>query len=362
MKTYFFILFISLASMATQAALEIDEKLTLRVLKTSNTKKTVLTNRGLEDGLVVGTHAKFFLTEGVIARGVVIKAAPSRSVWSIYRVIDADQLNTDTVMNIKISSELRLTEDPTRSVRVVNEDGEIDRLMMPLPPTSQGMSRVGGSDMPEILTDVDRSELESMGMGRSSKGSVGFGQRTWELWGLMHFNSLSGTVDDDLNGSGDVAQSTLDFSLGIEKYFRSTKGSFLDDVSIFGFFHRRSSETGDSIGISSSWTEFGGGANYHFHGDSKRSDNLVLFGTLSAGIGSVSGTVSMLDGTEDTLEGSSNFFALGAGAKYILSNGWGARAVLDYYQSGEVFALDSGDEITRSLAGPRIQLGVSYRF
>lgn len=362
MKTYIFIFFISLASWASHAALEIDEKLTLRVLRTSNTKKTVLTNRGLEDGLVVGTHAKFFLTDGVIARGVVIKAAPSRSVWSIYRVIDPDQLNSDTVMNIKISSELRLTEDPTRSVRVINEEGEVDRLMMPLPPTSRNMNKMSDNDIPDNLTDVDRGELESLGMGRSSRGSIGFGQKTWEVWGLIHFNSLSGTVDDDLNGSGDVSQSTLDFSIGFEKYFRSSRGSFFDNLSLFGFFHRRSSDTGDSIGISSSWTEFGGGLNYHFYGDSKRSENLNLFGTLSMGIGTVSGSVSMLDGTEDTLEGNSNFFALGAGAKYILSNGWGARAVLDYYQSGESFALESGDEITRSLAGPRLQLGVSYRF
>ena len=354
MKKLVLIFLITLAASPVWAALEIDEKLTLRLLRTSNSKKTVLTNRGLEDGLVVGTHAKFFLTEGVIARGVVIKAAPSRSVWSIYRIIDADQLNADTVMNIKISSELRLTEDPTRAVRVVDGSGEVETMM--------SLSAPAAREIPETLNDVDRMELESLGVGSSKSSPVGFAMRTWEVWGQAYFNSLSGTVDNDIDESSEITQSSLDFSLGAEKYFRASTGSFLNQVSIFGFLHQRSSDAGDSIGLSSSWTEFGGGANYHFYGDVKRPDNLVLYGSLSAGIGSVSGTVVLSETDEQTIEGSNNFFALGVGAKYILSSGWGARALLDFYQSGEVFALENGDEITRSLAGPRLQLGVSYRF
>ena len=42
--------------------LEIDEKLTLRILDVSDTKRTILINRGLEDGLVVGDHAKLYLS------------------------------------------------------------------------------------------------------------------------------------------------------------------------------------------------------------------------------------------------------------------------------------------------------------
>ena len=50
-------------------ALEIDEKLTLRIVKTSDTKKTVLINRGQEDGLAKGDHAKFYLSVGCRTRG-----------------------------------------------------------------------------------------------------------------------------------------------------------------------------------------------------------------------------------------------------------------------------------------------------
>src|SRR4051812_7385275 len=84
-------------------ALAVDEKLPLRILKSSDSKKTVLINRGIEDGLVVGDHAKFFLTTGVVGRGVVIKASPSRSVWSLYRVISPTELVADKVMNLKIT-------------------------------------------------------------------------------------------------------------------------------------------------------------------------------------------------------------------------------------------------------------------
>jgi hypothetical protein len=98
-------------------ALEIDEKLTLRFLKVSSTKKTVLINRGGEDGLVVGDHAKFFITAGVIARGVVEKVSPSRSVWSLYRVVDPTEIVEDKVLNLKISSPVRITSDPTKSLK-----------------------------------------------------------------------------------------------------------------------------------------------------------------------------------------------------------------------------------------------------
>ena len=98
-------------------ALEIDEKLTLRFLKVSSTKKTILINRGGEDGLVVGDHAKFFITSGVIARGVVEKVSPSRSVWSLYRVVDSNEITDDKVLNLKISSPVKITSDPTKSLK-----------------------------------------------------------------------------------------------------------------------------------------------------------------------------------------------------------------------------------------------------
>lgn len=342
-----------------QSALSIDEKLTLRVLRTSDSKKTILTNRGLEDGLVVDTHAKFFLTEGVVARGVVVKASPSRAVWSIYRIVDSSALSSNTVMNIKISSALKLTEDPTQSVSISPQgpNAQItERVMAPVP-----------DDESFNLTDSDREELEGFELsGSSSLGSSNistpYSQRKWEAFGLVYLNSLSGTSESSNDDSTDVSQSHVAFSLGIERYFYDSD-SFLKNFSIFGFFHSRSGQTGDDLIIEGSWTEFGGGANYHFYGQPTRPQNLVGFLSASFGIGSVSASTTSSSGQDDqTLEGSNNFLSLGVGGKYGLSSGWGARALLDYYSSGESFSLEGGDEITRSLSGPRIQLGISYRF
>ena len=59
LKKYFYFAYIILGLFSQAAhALEIDEKLTLRVLSVSESKKTFLINRGLEDGLVVDDYYK----------------------------------------------------------------------------------------------------------------------------------------------------------------------------------------------------------------------------------------------------------------------------------------------------------------
>ncbi len=63
-------------------ALEVDEKLTVRILKTSESKKTIMINRGTEDGLVEGDHAKFIVTAGIVARAVSVRVSPTRSLLS----------------------------------------------------------------------------------------------------------------------------------------------------------------------------------------------------------------------------------------------------------------------------------------
>ena len=100
----------------TVSSLEIDEKLTIRFLRLSSTKKTVLVNRGLEDGLAVGDHARFFITKGVIARGVVVRVSPTRSVWSIYKIIDPNAIVMDEIINLKITAPVKLTDDPSKSI------------------------------------------------------------------------------------------------------------------------------------------------------------------------------------------------------------------------------------------------------
>ena len=96
-------------------ALDMDETLTFRILKLSKTKKTLLINRGTDDGLEVENHAKFYLTStGVVARAVVRKVSPTRSVWAIYRLINESEINTGRVLQLKSVSAVKLSKDPTK--------------------------------------------------------------------------------------------------------------------------------------------------------------------------------------------------------------------------------------------------------
>ena len=149
-------------------SLEMDEKLTVRVLSLSNSKKTMLVNRGLEDGLVVGDHAKFFLTTGVVARGVVVKASPSRSIWSMYRLVNPQEIESDKVINLKISTPVKLTEDPTKML--VEAHSEIE----------------AGSEV--LAVPVARGDVSSKAMASKSNGN----EFTFINCGVWGINDASG--------------------------------------------------------------------------------------------------------------------------------------------------------------------------
>ena len=335
-------------------ALEIDEKLTVRVLGLSGSKKTLLTNRGLEDGLVVGDHAKFFLTTGVIARGVVIKASPGRSIWSVYRIIDADKIINDKVMNIKIASPVKLTEDPSRAIKADDMSGTI-------PVMSRGKQT---EPLPEVSAE-EQSELSGM-MDDQAPIVVGgiSSNKTLEVFGVLSLNSMSGTYEQG-DAAGDSSVGNVDLTLGFEKYF-STKGSFLENISIFGMISKRSSKSGLEVSTSSDWTEYGIGANWHFYNRPLSNNKPIGFITAAGGVGSATTEVEVASSTTasvDPLTGSSNFMLLGVGGKYYLRNGFGARLTLDYFRSGSTFEFDDSDEsLTLSLSGIRFRVGMSYRF
>lgn len=369
-------------------ALEIDEKLTLRFLKVSNSKKTILINRGAEDGVALGDHAKFFITSGVIARGVAEKVSPSRSIWSLYRVVDPDEITDGKVLNLKIASPVKITEDPSKSMK--------DE---PIPQGSDKMSMDNTDADTSKEVDVspdDQSELDTMGIEVAEKEvakvsktkkanpkdkknsqvvveetpivSNDDNSKNWEVWGTMYFNSLSGTNDNGATSTtatttGSTASAT-DIAGGIERYFL-TSDSFLKDISLTAFFHKRTLESGDSIKVSTDWFEYGGGLNYHFYNPAASTNKFIGFASGNAGIGSTTITeTTVLSGvsTEVPVKGTNMFISVGLGAKYIFANGFGFRGLLDYYSSTESY--DYGNDVItkRTLAGPRMLFGISYRF
>lgn len=371
-------------------ALEIDEKLTLRFLKVSNSKKTVLINRGAEDALALGDHAKFFITSGVIARGVVEKVSPSRSIWSLYRVVDPAEITDGKVLNLKIASPVKITVDPTKSMKEEEIPGGTDSMSM-----SDGEAATDTAPSAPGISSEEKDELEGMGLeetekavknGAKTKKSTSsspsksatsvmeetpvYGTNTsknWEVWGTLYVNSLSGTVEDGQQTTATSTASTasaIDFSAGIERYFL-TSDSFLKNTSLVIFAHKRTLESGDSIKLSTDWFEFGGGVNYHFYNSAAAVNRLIGFAGVNAGAGSADIKETVITNgvsTETPVSGSNTFFSAGLGAKYVLSNGFGVRGLFDYYSSSETYDFGEGQTIKRTLSGPRVLFGVSYRF
>lgn len=98
------------------ASVAVDTKFIARILGASDTKKTILVNRGTEHGLSKMQHAKISIPSGVIARAVIVKISPSRSVWSVYRVFKRDKIVAQAVATFKISSPVSLTTDESKEL------------------------------------------------------------------------------------------------------------------------------------------------------------------------------------------------------------------------------------------------------
>ncbi len=115
LKMVFLVSFLGLATL-TRAAVPIDSKFIGRILGASDSKKTILVNRGSEHGLAKMQHAKISIPSGVVARAVVVKISPSRSVWSVYRILKKDKIAPQLVATFKISSPVTLTTDESKNL------------------------------------------------------------------------------------------------------------------------------------------------------------------------------------------------------------------------------------------------------
>jgi hypothetical protein len=139
----------------------------------------------------------------------------------------------------------------------------------------------------------------------------------------------------------------------------------LKDFSFVGFIHKRTEEYGQDIKVTSDWFEFGGGANYHFYNPVSSINKPICYLTLNLGRGNAKIKTTVISNnvsTDNTVSGTDMFYTAGIGAKYILGYGLGARALLDYYNTSESYSYPNSVTVKRSLSGPRIQFGLSYRF
>ncbi len=351
--------------LANAKPLEIDEKLTMRILETSASKKTVLINRGHEDGIVVDTHAKFFLTTGVFARGVARKVSPARSIWSIYRIVKPEHIVQQKVANIKISLPIKLTQDPAQGI--VFENREYD---MGEPKDLNSMSEVSevaASDMNSDLGALmsDESKVQELSIGKFSKSPYQI-----ELAAQLSMNLLSGSyqqgsTDTTVGSDSSYDSSNFDLTLMAEKLFPSSSG-FLRNIGVKGIFSLQNTTSGTVVSNTYENTLLGFGLTFYLN-DPFVVNRLRYF--IEGNIGQVTSSITTEDSNtpanDTTDEGSGTFYSAGVGAKYLFGKRYGATAKLEYYSSSTSFDYDENNAIRTdeySLSGPRVLFGFFARF
>lgn len=340
-------------------ALEIDERLTLRLIGLSESKKTVLINRGLEDGLAQNDHAKFFVSAGVVARGVCIKLSPTRSVWSLYRMVNADFIREDQVMKLKITPAVKITKDESRMLVKDDSNASISR-----DPRDLGIPLAEGA---EDLTFEQNKMKGEMDMLESNS----LLNKNKEVFGLFSYSALAEKVspDNNLDDYTDDVTSIL-LRAGGEWYFNQERDWYSRFSFAFTFtYERHAIQTYQGVFAEERTNEFGFGVNlfpfkrpssvhqiiHYFNYTFSLGSSFSSFSTGSeAGVGS---------SASDSVDGSVLANAFGYGMRYYTSQGFGVRMELSYYLRGDTFADDSGGTgWIKTRVGPRVLMGISKRF
>lgn len=344
-------------------ALEVDEKLTVRIIRTSETRKTLMVNRGTEDGLVEGDHAKFIVTAGIVARGVCVKVSPTRSVWSIYRLVNADFIVNDSVMSIKITPPVKITKDESQAI--VQEDtptrasGDPTQLGIPLADGAQDITPAGE----DSVSQTDLKALEDDGPSIIPEKNV-------EVFGVLNISGLTAntktdTGDDSFNNS----QSYHHIGLGGEMYPQREREwyshfSLQANINLM----RNNNQSYNGSGSTNDLTEFAFGVNWHPTKLPSTTMDFIPYFHLEFNVGSVKSTYkpgTEGNGVTDELaaNGGTQGFSAGFGYKFFTQRGFSARAILDYYMRTEKYEEDDAtNTFNKTVGGPRFMIGLGYRF
>ncbi len=345
-------------------ALEVDEKLTVRIVRTSESRKTVMINRGTEDGLVEGDHAKFIVTAGIVARATCVKVSPTRSVWSIYRLVNADFIVNDSVMSIKITPPVKITKDESQAL--VREDtptqvasGDPTTLGIPLADGAQDIGAAGEDQ----LSQTDLKSLEE-------SGPQIIPEKNLEVFGMLNISGLSASTKTDSGSSSfNNSQSYHHIGLGGEFYPQKER-EWYSRFSLVGALNlmRLNSQSYNGAASSNDVTELSAGVNWHPTTLPSVTMTFIPYLHFSFNTGSVkssytSGSEGNGVSTDLSANGSTQGFAAGFGYKYYLQRGFSARILLDYYMRTEKYKQDvSSNLFNKSVSGPRFMIGLGYRF
>ncbi len=357
-------LFLGLASLYSYG-LEIDERLTMRIVKVSASKKTILINRGVEDGIIKGDHAKFFLTIGVVARGVVVKVSPTRSVWSLYRLVNADYIRDDQVMRLKITAPVKITKDESKML--VADDTVV--ALGSKDPRDLGIPIAEGADddTAEGKLGLD-GEVKDLSEGFEAQ-AISLREKNKEFFATFHYSGQSNVASPSNDGDEVKGDTTLlVLNTGIEIYIKNLK-KWYSRFSLVGELNLTrmgaTSYKGDSI--QESITEFGGGVNWYPFTRPTKVYRIIPFGSFRFLLGSISSKFTPGSGTTPSTdkdgEGATLGYKFGGGIKYFTPRGYGAKFSFDYTLRGDTFAEDDdGVKWTKNNTGPVMSMGFLYRF
>lgn len=356
-------LIFSLLVSSSLFALEIDETFTGRILKTSSSKKTILLNRGSSDQLNMGMHAKFSTDTSVVARGVVVELTEARSVWSLYRLATPDLVESDVVLNVKIAEPVKLTSDESKSI--VRESAMKDLKPNRDEKLSLPLDDIEG-DIPIDLLGATVSTSDKA----FANPTVELSNYPRELMSRISLQALSSKTSSSSNSYSGRAEMN-NFMLGMEFYF-TNKESWYAHFSVMPYFQYQfeSMLSYEGSAVDSRLMELGISLQYYFV-----NPNMVnKFSPFVSGyyaVGTIedsyaSGVRAQGNGADaSTVEGDSSSYGVALGVKYFFENRLVVQTLLDYYFRTDEFASDamtSNSMWTREVSGPRMQLGLGYRF
>jgi hypothetical protein len=108
----YFLLFLILAS-TTSWALDTSEVLpNIRILQ-SLPQNVVMINRGIEDGIYKGDHARLVNMDGYAARAVCLSSRSEASYWRLYRIVTPESISKDFVYKIIGMNDSELPDSKT---------------------------------------------------------------------------------------------------------------------------------------------------------------------------------------------------------------------------------------------------------
>lgn len=343
--------------------LEVDEKLTIRLIRTSESKKTVMINRGVEDGLAEGDHAKFIVTAGIVARAVCIKVSPTRSIWSIYRLVNADFVVNESVMTLKITPPVKITKDESKSL--IQEDipdntGTKDANQIGIPLAE------GADDLEKEGATSEDPDLKAL----NSDTPVIIPEKNREVFGLVSLSALSANTKTS-TGSDSFTNSQGHYQVGLgAEIYSQNERKWYSRFSLLGSVNliKMSNQAYNGSGSSNQLTEFSLGTNWHFSKLPSVTMSLIPFIHLDFNFGTIKSSYSA--GTESNGEveslsasGSTQGYSIGFGYKFYFPNGFGARVLLNYYSRSETYSEDDQtNKFNKTVSGPQLHVGLGYKF